>query len=141
MATQVTNIITIGEDTADVILLLVGIAFPPALPFIAIAKVVIPLMGAVAPYVIEAVKNGTSPFAAADAAKPGLGVQIAAIAERIPVDASLNLAINHLDNVTLMLVAKSTKGFAVPGWSDAETQKWIDNATPATDSDSRAGSG
>lgn len=123
------NVITIGEDTASVLLYLVGIAFPPALAFIAVAKIVLPLVGAVAPVIMAAVEKGGSAFAAADAAHPGLGAQITTLAARIPVDVSLSASVSHLDNVTMMLVAKSTKGFAVPGWTDAATKQWMDDPT------------
>jgi len=40
--------------------------------------------------------------------------------------------------------ALATEGFAVPGWSDAETQKWLDRATSHNDpsqENSNVGSG
>jgi hypothetical protein len=130
MALTEGNMIAIGEDAASVLLYLVGIAFPPALAFIAIAKIVLPLIAATAPVIISAVQKGESPFSAAAKANPNLGIQIKTLAARIPVNAALTASISHLDYVTMMLVAKSTKGFAVPGWTDQETQQWLDNATP-----------
>lgn len=135
----VKDVVAIGEDAASVLLYIIGICFPPALAFIAIAKVVLPLIGAVAPIIIAAIEKGERPFAAASAAHPGLGTQIASLAARIPVDIKLSSSIYHLDNVTMMLLAKVTPGFSVPGWTDQETQAWMDRM--GGPSDSQQGSG
>lgn len=128
-----------GENTAGVLLYILGIAFPPALVFITLAQVTLPLLASVAPFIISAVQNGISPFKAAESAHPGLGTQIATLAARIPVNIALSASISHLDYVTMLLVTKSTKGFAVPGWNDQETQQWLDHAAPP--SNSQTGSG
>lgn len=141
MALTEENIITIGEDTASVLLYFVGVAFPPALIFVAALKIALPLIAATAPLIIAAIKKGESPFEAANNANPDLGNQIKTIASRIPVNASLSASITHLNYVTMLLVSKSTKGFAVPGWTDQETQQWIDHATPQGMGDSQTGSG
>jgi hypothetical protein len=133
------TIVTIGEDTLSVLLYLVGLAFPPALAFIAIAKLVLPLIEATAPVIIAAVQKGGSPFDAADSAHPGLGAHIATLAARIPVNAALSVSVSHLDYVTMLLVAKSTKGFAVSGWTDQETQAWFDRATGIDNSQTGSG--
>ena len=99
-----TQAITLGEDTISVLLYVIGIAFPPALVVIAALKVALPLIEEAAPIIIEAVNKGESPFVAAEAAKPGLGSQIAMIAQRIPVDVALSASVSHLDHVTMLLV-------------------------------------
>lgn len=35
-------------------------------------------------------------------------------------------SVSHADAAKALII----EGFAVPGWSDAETQAWLDNATP-----------
>jgi hypothetical protein len=125
---------TVGEGALDVGLFLVGLAFPPALPFIAVAKEAIPALIAARPFIVEAVQDGESAFAAASAASPGLGAKIKALADLMPSIGPPS--IQHLDYVTIV-----GAGFAVPGWTVEETQRWIDRATPATLDDSRQGSG
>ena len=131
---DISTLETIGEGALEVGLTLVGMAFPVAIPFIAIAREAMPALIAARPYIIKAVENGTSTFHAAEAASPGLGDKIKAIAKQIDPK-GVNYE-QHLENVT-----KATAGFAVPGWTDQETQKWIDNATPMSDQDSRFGGG
>lgn len=98
------NLVVVGEDTVSVLLYVLGIAFPPAIPFIAAAKVALPLIEEAAPIILQAVENGESPFAAAEAASPSLGSQIKTIAQRIPVDIALSNSVSHLDSVTMLLV-------------------------------------
>ena len=128
---------TVGEGALDVGLFLVGLAFPPALPFIAIVKEAMPALIAARPYIAAAVENGESAFAAADAASPGLGGKITALAGFIPGNSASVMP--HLDQVTI-----AGAGFAVPGWTVEETQKWMDHATPHNDpsqENSKVGSG
>lgn len=128
------DLTTLSEDGVDIAGTLIGLAFPAAIPFIAIAKEAIPALIAAKPYIAAAVQNGESAFEAAEAASPGIGGKIRALAGFIPGVAGNVMP--HLDMVTI-----AGAGFAVPGWTSAETQKWLDNATPASDSDSRAGGG
>ena len=128
---------TIGEGALDVGLFLAGLAFPPAAPFLAIAKEAVPALIAARPYIVAAIKDGKSAFAAANASAPGLGEKIKELAEYIPVLAGSGIP--HLEAVTI-----AGAGFAVPGWTQAETQKWLDNAAPHNDpsqENSNVGSG
>ena len=91
---------TIGEGALDVGLSLVGMAFPAAIPFIALAKEAVPALIAARPYVIKAVQDGASAFRAAEAASPGLGAQIETMARQIPMAAGVVDWAAHLDFVT-----------------------------------------
>lgn len=91
---------TIGEGGAQVALSLVGMAFPVALPFIAIAKEAIPALIAARPYIEKAVADGKSAFHAAEAASPGLGAKIEALAKNIPMANGVIDWASHLDQVT-----------------------------------------
>lgn len=122
---------TIGQGLLDAGLTIVGLAFPEALPVVAIIKELVPAMIAAEPYIVEAVQKGESAFEAANSASPTLGGKLKALAEKIPMPSGVNWS-THLDNVT----KAATPGFAVPGWTDQETKAWIDNATPE---DSRFG--
>ena len=128
---------TIGEGALDVGFFLAGLAFPPAVPFLALAKEVVPALIAARPIIVSAVQKGESAFGAASAASPGLGGKIKALAGFIPgVQASV---MPHLDMVTIV-----GAGFAVPGWTVEETQRWLDAATPHNDpsqENSNVGSG
>lgn len=132
------KLITIGEDALGVLFWLVGVAFPPALPFIAAANIVLPLIKSAAPVIVDAVQKGESPFHAAEKAHPGIGTQISTLAVRIPTNIALSAAITHLDYVTMLLVSKSTKGYAVNGWTDQETKAWLDGKSSFLE-DSRNG--
>jgi hypothetical protein len=128
---------TIGEGALDVGLFVVGLAFPPALPFIAIAKEAIPALIAARPFIVKAAQDGTSAFSAASATSPGLGDKIKALAGFLPFNATAGIP--HLDMVTIV-----GAGFAVPGWTVEETQRWMDRATRGNDpsqENSNVGSG
>jgi hypothetical protein len=116
---------TIGEGAADVALTILAVAFPEATPVLAIVKQAIPALIAARPYIIQAVQEGKSAFQAAEAASPGLGAEIEALAKHIPMAAGVIDWATHLDHVTTL----ATPGFAVPGWSDQETQQWLDRAS------------
>lgn len=90
----------IGEGALQVGLTLVGMAFPPALPFIALAKEAVPAIVAARPYIIKAVEDGKSAFQAAEAASPGLGPKLEAIARQIPMAEGVIDWATHLDNIT-----------------------------------------
>ncbi len=131
------DLVTLAEDMADIAGTLIGLAFPAAIPFIAIAKEVIPALVAAKPFIVKAVENGESAFAAAAAASPGLGGKIKALAGFIPGNSSTIMP--HLDAVTI-----AGAGFAVPGWTIAETKRWLDSAAPHNDpsqENSNVGSG
>ena len=117
---------TIGEGALDVGLFLVGVAFPPALPFIAIAKEVIPALIAARPLIVEAIQSGKGAFETVDSASPGLGSKIKALVSLMPSNGMPT--IQHLDYVTIV-----GAGVTVPGWTLGETKLWMDRATPGND--------
>ena len=94
------DLAAIGEGAVEVALSLVGMAFPVAIPFIAIAKEAIPALVAAVPYIKKAVADGESAFKAADAASPGLGSLIENLAKQIPMAAGVIDWATHLDMVT-----------------------------------------
>lgn len=134
---DVATLETIGEGALDVGFFLAGLVFPPAVPFLAIAKEVVPALLAARPIIQAAVQKGESAFVAVDAASPGLGGRIRALAAFIPGNSSSVMP--HLDAVTI-----AGAGFSVPGWTQAQTQKWLDDAAPHGDpskENSNVGSG
>ena len=44
----------------------------------------------------------------------------------LAIGAKMSTGMSHSEAAS----ALAAEGFAVKGWSDAETQKWLDNATP-----------
>lgn len=131
------DLTTISEDGLDIAGTLIGLAFPAAIPFIAVAKEAVPALVAAKPFIAAAVQNGESAFEAAEKASPGLGGKIRALAGFIPGQAGNVMP--HLDAVTI-----AGAGFAVPGWTIEETQHWLDNAAPHNDpsqENSNVGSG
>lgn len=130
------DIATIAEGAAEVALSIVGVAFPEALPFIAIAKEAIPAMIAAKPYIEAAIARGESAFEAADKVA-GLGDKIRALAGIIPIGNASPF--QHLELVTII-----GAGITPPGYTLEETQKWLGNAAPHNDpsqENSNVGSG
>ena len=130
------DLLTFAEDAAPIAETLLGLAFPEALPFIAIAKEAIPAIIAAKPYVEAAIARGESAFGAADKV-PGVGAKIRALAAVIP--ASNVTVMPHLDLVTVI-----GAGITAPGMTLEETEQWLNNATPHNDpsqENSNVGSG
>lgn len=114
------DLTALAEGAADVALSLIGMAFPVALPFIVIAKEAIPAIIAAKPYVVKAIHDGESAVHAAEAASPGLVNHLKALAGYIdPKGATPE---QHLENILYV-----TAGYAVPGWTDEETKRWMDS--------------
>ena len=123
----------IAADAAEVGLSLIGLAFPAALPLIAVAKAAVPAIIAAKPYIVKAVHDGESAFAAAQKASPQLVPLLKKLATHVPAaNSSTSSAGIHLENVTRVAVGL---GRMTP----EQERHWMDAATPPNDS--RVGSG
>jgi hypothetical protein len=121
----------IGEGAAQVALSLVAMFVPVIGPAISIIKEAIPAFIAAQPYMEKAIKNGESAFAAAAKADPLLAGNLRKLALHLLGQATEE----DLEHMT------RTMGYSVLGWSDDETKRWLDNASPPGENDSSFGGG
>lgn len=116
---------TIALDAADLALTLLGLGFPPALPFIAIAKEAVPAFMAAKPYILKAISNGKSAIEAANEEAPQLVPQIKAIATEA---LARGLSLGPVPDIHLENVARDI--FKIPRMTPEEEAKWMNDATP-----------
>lgn len=107
----------------------ISVVYPPAAPFVAIARKIEPYVEQYLPLVRAAISEGPAAYEAAKSAAPEFFTTLSQLASSLKVLQGGSGLVNEAE---LAVLAAHVVGVDPPGWTHEETQRWWDRAQGST---------